>query len=38
MDLPVGIQLYNAPIDGVGAPLCTALTITRKVFELRVRP
>jgi hypothetical protein len=34
MDFPVGIQLYNAPIDGIGAPLYVALTIIRKVFEL----
>src|SRR5438270_8189777 len=32
MGLSVGIQLYND--RWVGAPLCAALTIIRKVFEL----
>jgi hypothetical protein len=38
MDLPVSIQLYNAPIDGVGVPLCAALTIIRKSLSWRARP
>jgi hypothetical protein len=33
MDLPVGIQLSNAPIDGVGVPPCAALTRDVTGFE-----